>query len=160
MKEARKRIWIDSFQTGLLIRIVAYCVLYQVASWAINLLFELINGGFRALGAESYVYSSVLVRSVLTLLVLVPPLTLDAIRFAHRLIGPLYRFRKTIQAITAGEPIPLVHLRKNDMLMDLKDDFNAMLRHLEQIGAIVIKTPESGDKTASVEQEKAALSPG
>ena len=29
----------------------------------------------------------------------------DAVKLTHRIVGPLYRFRKTIQAVTAGEEI-------------------------------------------------------
>jgi nitrogen fixation/metabolism regulation signal transduction histidine kinase len=67
----------------------------------------------------------------------------DAVKHSHRIVGPIYRFRKTIQAITAGEELEFVSLRKEDMLHELKDDFNAMLRALEQRGAVVLKTPEA-----------------
>ena len=33
MRNQRKKIWIDRFQTYLFIRIAAYCVLYQAAVW-------------------------------------------------------------------------------------------------------------------------------
>jgi nitrogen fixation/metabolism regulation signal transduction histidine kinase len=67
----------------------------------------------------------------------------DAMRLAHRIVGPLYRFRKTIQAINAGEELDLMALRKDDFLQDMKDDFNEMLKVLEQRGAVVLKRTEA-----------------
>jgi hypothetical protein len=81
----------------------------------------------------------------LAVFLLVPLLTLEALRFAHRLVGPLYRFRKTLRAIGAGEAVGLVELRNGDMLQDFKDDLNAMLKRLEQQGAIVLKTPKAAE---------------
>jgi hypothetical protein len=141
VKEHRKRIWIHPFQTGLLLRIAVYCLVFQLFAWAFFALCEQINAGFTALGAESPLLSSTFVRTVLTFLILVPPLTLEAVRFAHRLVGPLYRFRQTIQAIAAGEPVALVQLRKGDLLVDFKDDFNVMLKYLEQQGYVLLKAP-------------------
>ena len=150
MKNHRKRIWIDPFQTGLLIRIALYCVMYQVVSWAFFSLCEQIDASFAALRVEGSILGNVFVRSVLALLVVVPPLTLDAVRFAHRLVGPLYRIRKTMQAIAAGEPVALVRLRDRDMLVDFKDDFNAMLQHLEQQGYVLIKPANPADNSETV----------
>jgi hypothetical protein len=158
MKHQRKRIWIHSFQTGLLIRIAGYCVLCQVAAWAFVAVGEQINATFQQLGVESPLFSNPLLRILLPLLVLVPPFVLDAIQFAHRLVGPLYRFRKTIQAIAAGEPVALVNLRKGDQLMDFKDDFNLMLKALEQKGLIVLQAP-AASATAATPAAAGSLTP-
>ena len=139
MAEQRKRIWIDSFQTGLVVRIALYCLLYQVTSWALCAMWQYVDVALAGLKANGTPSGHVLIRSLLALLILMPPLTLDAIRFAHRFVGPLYRIRKTMQAIAAGEPIRLVQLRKGDMLIDFKDDFNRMLEHLEQQGFVLLK---------------------
>jgi nitrogen fixation/metabolism regulation signal transduction histidine kinase len=143
VKELRQRNWIDPFQTGLLIRIGFYLLMYQVVAWAFFTLSEQVNAALTGLGAAPASPRSILLRCFLAFLVLLPFLTIDAIRFAHRLVGPLYRFRKTLQAIAAGEPVELVQLRKGDLLQDFKEDFNTMLKHLEQKGAIVLKTPEA-----------------
>src|SRR5438046_2025257 len=43
----------------------------------------------------------------------------DAVVFTHRIVGPLYRFRKVIQAITAGEELTLIKLRQGDLLLEM-----------------------------------------
>lgn len=148
MQQRRRRILIDPFQRGLIVRIVIYCCVYQVAAWALFTLFELIDASFAAMGAEWHFLSNTLVRTLLALLILVPPLTVDAVRFAHRLVGPLYRFRKTIQAMAAGEQVAPIQLRKHDMLTNLQDDFNALLKYLEQQGYVVLKTPGASNHAA------------
>lgn len=147
MKDYRKRIWIDPFQTRLMLRIVLYCVVYQVIVWAFFALCDMINHRLAPMGVECPWFTNVFVRNIMALLILAPPLTLDVVRFAHRFVGPLYRFRKSIQAIAAGEPVPLVQLRKGDYLMDLRDDFNRMLQHLEQQGLVLVKAPEVSQTT-------------
>jgi nitrogen fixation/metabolism regulation signal transduction histidine kinase len=137
----RKRIWIDSFQTALMIRIAAYLFVYQAAVWAFNAFCDQINNAAASIGAEWTFLASSAVRSVLVLLFVVPLLTLDAIRFAHRLVGPLYRFRKAVRSVAAGEPVALIQLRQGDRLLDFRDEFNLMLHALEEKGAVVIDTP-------------------
>jgi hypothetical protein len=150
MKEQRRRIWIDRFQTGLLIRIVVYLFIFQTVLWAFNAYCDQMTSAMAAIGTEWPLLESSLVRAVLAFLILVPPLTLDSFRFAHRLVGPLYRFRKTIQAIAAGEEVTLVQLRKGDLLLDFKDDFNLMLKALEEKGLVLLKTPEKIDGAQKV----------
>lgn len=159
MTECRKRIWIDHFQTGLLVRIVVYCMVYQVAVWAFFGICEMLDRGVAVLGGEVLFFSTPLVRNILVLVCIAPPLMFDAVRFAHRLVGPLYRFRKTVQAIAAGEPVALVQLRKGDLLMDLKDDFNVMLRQLEQRGLVVLKGPVPAETSDAAQAIASTVAP-
>ena len=77
----------------------------------------------------------------------------DAIRFSHRLVGPLVRFRRTMQEVTRGEPVRPIKLREGDHLLDLRDDFNEMLDSLQRRGLPVLKpndpaTDEKAQRTA------------
>lgn len=138
MKYQRKKIWIDRFQTHLVGRIAAYCLLYQVATW-----------GF--VGVEQSVFvalDGVLGRSIASVCLLFAGISIvllgflfiwDGVRFAHKIVGPLYRLRKTVQAINAGEEVPLVAFRKGDFLHEFKDEFNEMLLAMEARGAIKVK---------------------
>lgn len=142
MQNKRKRIWIDRFQTYLFVRIALYCVLSQMAVWFILLICQhSYTAAETLLGPAAAPGSFVLSALILTFLSFM--LIYDSLKFAHRFVGPLYRFRKTIQAITAGEQVELLHLRKNDLLQDMKQDINEMLKVLEQRGAIVVKDPKA-----------------
>src|SRR5688500_13770381 len=89
MREERKKIWIDEFQTRLFWRILVYLVIYFVTLG--NLLFIwrlLVDGPGNPL--EQYVGAFVEYGpALLFLLLLLPILAWDAIRFSHRLVGPL-----------------------------------------------------------------------
>jgi nitrogen fixation/metabolism regulation signal transduction histidine kinase len=63
----------------------------------------------------------------------------DTIRFSHRLVGPLVRFRRTLQDMANGEAVRPNKLREGDYLEELRDDFNKMLEHLQKQGVPVIK---------------------
>jgi hypothetical protein len=144
MRNQRKKIWIDRFQTLLFTRIVMYCLLYQAAVWLLFFMWAQAGQAVNALGSET-IFSNSLFRGLFIFLALAPILTLDVIKFAHRLVGPLYRFRKTVQAIANDEPVEMVRLRKGDFLMDFRDDFNEMLKLLEQKGYVVIKNNAPAD---------------
>lgn len=145
MRTKRTRVWIDRFQTHLFLRIAAYFVLYQLAVWTFVYMAQSSFPGLQAVvGPSAAAYCIACAVGLVAWLGLL--FIYDAIKFAHRIVGPLYRFRKVVQAITAGEPISLVALRKGDYLHDLKDDFNAMLKALEERGAIVLRSPEASPK--------------
>jgi len=77
----------------------------------------------------------------------------DMMRFSHRFVGPLFRLRKCVQAIIEGDEMTLMRLRKDDFLQELKDEFNEMLKVLEQRGAVKL----IGDVTDEVKKPDAAL---
>jgi nitrogen fixation/metabolism regulation signal transduction histidine kinase len=139
VREQRKKIWIDRFQTILFFRIGLYFLCYQVVVWAFVVLERDIFAGLQQMlggvaTAYGYVFLPVTVAIVSLLFIL------DAMKFAHRVVGPLYRFRKSITSLTAGEEQVLITLRKGDFLQEMKEEYNEMLKALEQRGAIVIKT--------------------
>jgi hypothetical protein len=142
VQNKRKRIWIDRFQTYLFIRIALYCVLSQMAVWFILLICQHSYAAAETMLGPGAAPSSFVV-SALILTFLSFLLIYDSLKFAHRFVGPLYRFRKTIQAITSGEEVVLIQLRKGDLLQDMKQDINEMLKALEQRGAIVVKDPRA-----------------
>ncbi len=146
MRDKRKKIWIDRFQTHLSIRLVLYFVLYQAAVWSIVVLDRAIAHGLELLTGNavlSYYFTFVGVGTVVVLGLLS---IRDALRVSHRVVGPLHRFRKAIQAVKAGDKIELLRLRQGDYLQELKDDFNEMLEALEERGAVTLQS--TGTKSA------------
>jgi hypothetical protein len=148
VREKRKKIWIDRFQFYLAARLATYFVLYQVALWALYFIDARLNALGESVGQTAAAYG----------FYLTPVMTLglgllfiyDTARLTHRVVGPLYRFRKTIQAVTAGGEVPIVGLRDGDYLLEMRDDFNEMLRALEARGAITIKEPAGARQPVAV----------
>jgi hypothetical protein len=137
MWKRRKKIWIDRFQTLLCLRLSILFLCYQIAVWLLFILGRVLltNLGVLLGGPLNYwLYSLVGGVGALCLLFLY-----DTVKFSPPLVGPLYRFRMVVKAITAGEELSLVQLRKGDFLGEMRDEINEMLLALEQRGAIVLK---------------------
>jgi methyl-accepting chemotaxis protein len=137
--QQRYKVWVDRFQTRLTLRISAYLGVFLVVLF--NLLF-----GWRLWVEGSGDVWDQFKRTSLDylpvlgcLLVLMPVMVWDAIRFTHRLVGPLVRFRRTMQDVAKGEAVRLMKLREGDYLTDLRDDFNVMLEALQRRGLPILK---------------------
>jgi hypothetical protein len=148
MSEGRTKVWIDRIQTRLFFRMGVYWLIYQVSLWNLVFVWRLLQEGpgnlLEQYGRFCLDYAPVLVGC----LVLLPVLAWDVVKFAHRMVGPLHRFRTTIQALAAGEPVRPVRLRDGDFLTDMRDDFNQMLETLQRQGAPVLKPADPGEEDA------------
>jgi methyl-accepting chemotaxis protein len=142
-REDRKKVWVDQFQTRLFTRLCAYLAIYLFC--LVNLLFvwRLIGEGP---GNPLAQYAGVLVDyapALIILAVMLPFLAYDAIRFSHRLVGPLARIRDVMEAVANGDPVRIIKLRDGDFPIELRDDFNRMLEALQKHGIPVLK-PNDG----------------
>ncbi len=148
MHDTRKRFWIDPFQTKLFYRVALYWIVYTFTLFNFLFAWRLLREGSENLGplfvATVYDNIPLLVSAV----IVTPWLALDAVRFANRLVGPLYRFRKTMHSIAANEPVGPIRLRKDDFLTEMQDDFNAMLEALAERGGV--QRQETNQATAKV----------
>ena len=139
MSEERKKVWVDPFQTKLSLRIGGYLVVFFVVFCNFLFAWKMIEEGPHD-PAQQFLDT---IRSnmpvFICLLVLVPVMAWDTIRFSHRLVGPLVRFRKSMQAIAEGEAVCPVKLRDGDYLTEMRDDFNRMLEELQKQGLSVLK---------------------
>ena len=148
MHNQRKRIWIDRFQTFFILRMLFYCVAYQASLWVIIYIVRTCMAGMEAL-TDKPPLAHLGLPALLTVLALLGLMTIDAVRYMHRLVGPLYRFRRTVQTIAAGEPVEMVRLRNKDYLKDMMEDFNEMLKVLEEKGAVVIVDKRAVEQTVA-----------
>ena len=139
MSEERQKVWVDPFQTKLSLRIGGYLVVFFVVF--VNFLFawKMIDEGPFDPAQQFIDTLRENLPVIVCLLVLVPVMAWDAIRFSHRLVGPLVRIRKTIQAITDGEAVRPIKLRDGDYLTEMRDEFNKMLEALQKHGVPVNK---------------------
>jgi hypothetical protein len=148
MKNLRRRYWIDSLQTRLTARILTYCVLYQFAIWVVLMV---VREFWVALGelvpGEAGVNFTIL--AIVAALAFVAMLVYDTVKYVHRVVGPIYRFRTTVQAITAGEPVAPVRLRQGDFLLEFRDDLNRMIEALAERGLVVIEDPQGVRETVT-----------
>src|SRR5882672_5052957 len=132
MVEERKKVWVDPFQTKLTLRIAAYLGLFFLVFSNFLFVWKMVEEGPIDPARQFVETVRAHLPVFICLLVLVPVMAWDTIRFSHRLVGPLVRFRKTCQAIAKGEPVRPIKLREGDFLADLRDDFNKMLEELQK----------------------------
>ena len=83
---------------------------------------------------------------------ILPIVLWDLLKFSHRVVGPLVRFQRTLESLTAGETIQEVRLRHGDLLFDLQTTFNQYLTSLRTLQAdseLAAQTNGSGEPNAS-----------
>ena len=76
-------------------------------------------------------YKFVMVIAVFILLIIVFNIFI-AIYLSHRVAGPLYRLKQSMQQVGAGDLSILIKFRATDELQDLKDEFNEMVNNLRE----------------------------
>lgn len=52
------------------------------------------------------------------------------VRFSHRLAGPIFRLKKELQRLNAGEKIDPIHLRDSDYFKELAEELNKLTEKL------------------------------
>jgi hypothetical protein len=138
-QEQRTKVWVDDFQTKLTVRIILYLAAFLIVLANFLLVSKLLDEGPGSLIDQFVGMIRAYLPVWICLFLLVPVVAWDAIRFTHRLVGPLVRFRRTIHDITEGELVRPIKLRSGDFLCDLRDEFNQMLVSLERRGIAVLK---------------------
>lgn len=73
----------------------------------------------------------VLVTVVAFLVVSFGYMVFNALKFSHRIAGPMYRLQKTLETATEGDYSVRAKLRTNDFLVEVADSLNEFLAHLE-----------------------------
>ncbi len=142
MRNERKKVWIHSFQTRLFVRIAVYWLIYLITVWNFLFVWRLLEEGpgnpLEQYGRFLADYYPVLI----LLVVLLPIAAWDMVKLAHRVVGPLVRFRQVIQDVAAGEPVRPIRLRQGDYLGEMRDEFNQMLATLQRQGLVVLEPAE------------------
>jgi hypothetical protein len=127
-------MWIDGFQSRLYVRVVVYWLIAVVSVWNFLFVWRLVEEG-RGDPLEQFLrFCGDLYPLLLCFAVLVPFFAWDAVRFSHRLVGPLARIRKAVRALADGEAVRPIQLRDGDFLVELRDDLNALIGALERRG--------------------------
>ena len=139
MAEERKKVLVDPFQARLTFRIAGYLVVFLVVFTNFLFAWKMWEEGPVAPWAQFLETLQANVPVFVLLLVLVPVMAWDSIRFSHRLVGPLVRFRQAMRELAAGAQVRPIKLRDGDYLVEMRDEFNAMLDELQKRGVPVLK---------------------
>ena len=132
----RKRYLVDSkLQGSLIIRTFGYWCFCVLATGLVLLLWQVAMGPNRpfleyfSLHEVVQRHSAVIIASML----LLPILLLDVLIVSNRFAGPLYRMRRSMRALAAGEHVQPVVFRDGDFWHDVADEFNAVAAYIDKL---------------------------
>jgi hypothetical protein len=137
MNQKRGRLFVDGpFQGRLLIRVIGYWAIYNLALWHLLFLFSVFSkvispGPSQApfsLVEQYRVFAIDHVSIPICLLVTLPIFCRDLLRFSHRLVGPLIRFREVMTQMVDGKVVEEVKLRRADLPSDFLTVFNKLVK--------------------------------
>jgi hypothetical protein len=130
----RSRLWVDpAFQLRLMLRIGGYFLLYILLVWHFGFFLDVMRGaavgGVNKPMTELYVdYFAKQQPLLIAMVLLVPAFLYNLLRFSHRVAGPLFRCRALMREMAAGKVVPEFHPRQHDLMRDLFEAFNALIR--------------------------------
>jgi hypothetical protein len=65
---------------------------------------------------------------LISVIIIMPAMLYNLLRFSHRLAGPLSRCRTILEMMAGREPVPEFKPRKNDLMRGLFEAFNAHIK--------------------------------
>jgi methyl-accepting chemotaxis protein len=132
----RKRLFVDpKVQRTLMVRVVVYWCLCIATSALILLAWNIVNapdGSFFSFFRFDQLwsqYGTVMVAAAM----LLPIMLLDVLQISNRIVGPIYRMRRSLRALAAGEYVAPIEFRKGDFGLELADEFNAVDAYVESL---------------------------
>ncbi len=121
-----------SIQRAMTLRIVTHSILFV---WSV---FLVCLGMMYMLGPVENSENMEQIRSIclkaigISSLVILPAIVYDSIKFGHRMVGPIVKFKNLLPRVGL-EHVDHVGLRANDYWQDLPAEFNAMLDRVEEL---------------------------
>jgi hypothetical protein len=132
----RKRYLVDSkLQGALMLRTFGYWCFCVLSTGLMLLLWQVATGPHRpflsyfSLHEVAQRHGAVIIASFL----LLPILLLDVLITSNRFAGPLYRLRRSMRALAAGEHVQPVVFRDGDFWHEIADEFNAVAAYVENL---------------------------
>jgi hypothetical protein len=132
----RKRMIVDArLQGALILRVVAYWFLSLVAVGLMLITWDIaqgLQGPYIDPARSNQLWYTALTITLASVLLL-PVLLADTVLFSNRFAGPVFRFRKELRALTAGEKVEPLRFRKKDDWAGLDAEFNALVEYVERL---------------------------
>ncbi len=126
MSKRRSRKLIDyEVQSSLVVRLCLHWTLFIVAT-AIAMFFwvRLFESPVDTLAESTNKFLSTFIPLFIVALALLPVFILDAVKLSNRFTGPIFRLRRTLASLAAGNPARPLEFRSNDFWQSLANDFN------------------------------------
>lgn len=145
-KQLRRRIFIDRpIQLAVLLRTALYWMMCTMAQVLMVLFFGVVassQNDFPSLHPQVMWHLQI---TLLASVALLPILLWDVLKLSHRWVGPIFRMRAALKALSRGESIDELRFRGRDFWQDLAGDLNAVAAELDKARAA--KTEAAAGKT-------------
>jgi hypothetical protein len=144
----RKQLFVDQkVQGALVVRTIGYWAFCLLSITLMLLCWRIATGPARMFYMHFddmwFHFGPALVAS----LILLPMVVVDVVRMSNRFVGPMVRFRRMMKDLAAGKPVRPITLRDGDFWQDYAKDFNAVLRHVVRLSA-VLEAAQQNDPAA------------
>jgi len=132
----RRRILIDlPIQGALLIRVGLYWIV-SIFAQVLIIHMVCILGSLSA-APNAFSVPNLQLRWLLELVVfasalVLPIILFDAVRLSHRWVGPIFRLRSALQALSRGEEVAPIAFRAGDFWQEVAGDFNVVAAELNR----------------------------
>jgi methyl-accepting chemotaxis protein len=125
-RNLRGRVYIDRHVQGALAKRVLlhwfmFFAAFAVAILAIQYLVGKPSMSLRELLVEAWHNHGIL---LVLMAAMLPSFVWDTIRFSNRFAGPIYRFKRSMSELAAGDNPEPMKFRDNDFWSELSEDFN------------------------------------
>ena len=129
MLKRRARKLVDyEVQSSLVVRLWLHWALYMVATAiAMFLWIRLFEAPVDSLADTAKRFWNTFVPLLIVALALLPVFVLDAVKLSNRFTGPIFRLRKTLASLAAGNTARPLEFRSNDFWRSLAEDFNRVV---------------------------------
>ena len=128
---SRKQLVVDiRFQGTLAVRIVLYWLLCLFAIGALLLVRRALTMPIRPMNAILGELGSLYGPAAIASLFILPMVVVDVLRLTSRYAGPIFRLRRSLQALADGEAVEGLRFRGGDFWQGLACDFNTVAGRL------------------------------
>ena len=150
----RRKLFVDAHVQGaLLYRIAIYWCFSVLAICLITLCAQAITHPNKAF-LDYFAFSDFFVQYgvvVLTSLVLVPLIMFDVVAISNRFVGPLFRMRRSMRELAAGEEVEPIHFRAKDYWQEVAQEFNLVLARVQHLEKELEETKQKLAETEKLE---------
>ena len=147
----RRRLFIDRpVQVALILRAMLYWVMCLVAQLLMVFVFAIFTSPEDVFSNESHLWWHFQL-AVLAAMVLLPLILLDVLKLSHRWVGPVFRLRTSLRALSRGESVAPICFRESDFWQELAGDLNVVAAELDRQRSETHDAPNAGSESKAVE---------
>jgi hypothetical protein len=132
-KHTRKRLLVDvNVQRSLILRVLLYWVMWSLTVVLVLFSWRLGDRLFAMSSGDSSSVWRYFRPPLIASIVILPVIIYDILQFSNRFCGPLFRIRRSLQALNRGERVAPIQLRKNDFWKDFAQEINTVLTRVQR----------------------------